>query len=101
MNLIILNEDGSIDIPLNQEYQILIGRNNEFDNFLVVGEKLIPKAKKVNNLNQIDIIRFEEYTISKNELIDNISNKNLQYLIYNPEGPHKYSILMTEDLKNL
>lgn len=81
-----------MEIPLNKEYTIIIARYSDNSGYQCVIEKIVSLTEKPENYSDLEIIRFEEYKISNEELKENIFN-GLDYLVWNSKGPNFYQKL--------
>ncbi len=96
------NDLGTIDIPLNQVYSLIIGRDDNFKKYKVVLEELIPTEgtfREADKTQEIILVpkRYEEFIMTKEELLKGIDDGN-QYLVYNANGPQEYQLLKKESL---
>lgn len=93
---IIENEDGTINIPLNKQYTVIIGRYGDGSGYQCAIEEVIPMVDNVKYLEQLEVKRYEEFKILKDELKDLI-NKGNQYLVFSNEGVNNYQLMKYED----
>lgn len=79
------NSDGTINIPLNTKYFLIIATNESKTLFQLVEETIV---KDKNNLTTE---RSEPFNKTKEELIDIISDNNI--LVDSPKGIKYYQLL--------
>jgi hypothetical protein len=90
-----IEKDGdALLIPLKQEYTLIIGKNSK--GYKCVVEKILTLVDNVEYLEDLDIIRFEEYEITFDEIKKNILD-GFQYLVWSDKGPTAYQLMQYKD----
>lgn len=86
-----------MEIPLNKEFTIIIGKYSDNTGYQCAIEKIVSLTKEVKTYGDLEIIRFEEYKISNEELKENIMS-GLDYFVWNPKGVNFYQKMQYDPL---
>ena len=78
-----------LEVPLNKEFTIIIGKYADNSGYQCAIEKITKLVDEPKTYSDLKIERFEEYKISKNELIERIKKGN-DYFVWSQKGVNYY-----------